>query len=198
VNSWPADTALLRTIIDQPDDDTARLIYADWLEEQGQQARGEMIRVSVESKDLFRRGHDVQRAIALRDREHALLRQYEKHWAKEFQPFVERWTFERGFIEYVALAASDFIAQGDFLFARAPICRMYLLGIGDLLPQIVQSPHLARLNTLYLRGAVGEITSHLAKTPHLEQIGRLELMGLRIPFEEQRALIGRFGDRIRF
>jgi uncharacterized protein (TIGR02996 family) len=198
VNSWPAEISLLRTIIDQPDDDTARLIYADWLEEQGQQARSEFIRVQVEATDLFRRGHNLPRAFALRDRQNALLRQYEKLWAKEFQPFVENWTFERGFIAYVALAASDFVAQGDFLFARAPICRMYLLGIGDLLPQIVQSPHLARLNTLYLRGAVGEITSHLAKTPHLEQIGRLELMGLGLSFEEQRVLIARFGDRIRF
>jgi uncharacterized protein (TIGR02996 family) len=176
VNSWPADTALLRTIIDRPDDDTPRLIYADWMEEQGQQPR----------------------AFALRDRQNALLRKYEKHWAKEFQPFVENWTFERGFIEYVALAASDFVAQGDFLFARAPICRMYLLGIGDLLPQIVQSPHLARLNTLYLGDEVGKITEHLVKSPYLEQVKELILMGNHFSLEEQRVLIGRFGDRIRF
>ncbi|MBL8800196.1 MAG: TIGR02996 domain-containing protein [Planctomycetia bacterium] len=198
MNSWPAEISLLRTIIDQPDDDTPRLIYADWLEEQGEQPRAELIRVQVEAADLFRRRYDVQRAIGLRDRGFALLRQHEKHWAREFQPYVENWTFERGFIEYIALPASDFVARGDFLFERAPIRRMYLLGVGDLLPKIVESPHLARLTTLYLRGAIGEITEHLTKSPYLEQIEQLELMGLRLSFEEQRVLIGRFGNRVRF
>lgn len=38
----------LADIIDHPDDDVPRLIYADWLEEQGEEVRAEFIRVQCE------------------------------------------------------------------------------------------------------------------------------------------------------
>ena len=46
--------ALMRAILDQPDDDTPRLVYADWLDEQGnaeQKARAEFIRSQVQNGD---------------------------------------------------------------------------------------------------------------------------------------------------
>ena len=42
------EAAFLRTIIDAPDDDGPRLVYADWLEEHGETARAEFIRVQCE------------------------------------------------------------------------------------------------------------------------------------------------------
>lgn len=45
----PAEqTALLAAIAHEPDDDTPRLVYADWLEEYGKAARAEFIRVQCE------------------------------------------------------------------------------------------------------------------------------------------------------
>lgn len=43
-----ATDPLLQNILDNPDDDLVRLVYADWLEEQGQGDRAEFIRVQVE------------------------------------------------------------------------------------------------------------------------------------------------------
>jgi uncharacterized protein (TIGR02996 family) len=40
--------ALLKAILDNPKDDNVRLVYADWLGENGQEARAELIRVQVE------------------------------------------------------------------------------------------------------------------------------------------------------
>jgi uncharacterized protein (TIGR02996 family) len=40
--------AFLRAIFDAPDDDTPRLVYADWLEEHGQEIAAQAIRLSVE------------------------------------------------------------------------------------------------------------------------------------------------------
>jgi len=40
--------ALLKAILANRDDDTPRLVYADWLTENGQEARAEFIRVQVE------------------------------------------------------------------------------------------------------------------------------------------------------
>lgn len=40
--------ALLSSIITNPDDDVARLVYADWLQEHGEEDRAEFIRVQIE------------------------------------------------------------------------------------------------------------------------------------------------------
>jgi uncharacterized protein (TIGR02996 family) len=42
------ERALLAAILAEPDDDTVRLAYADWLDENGRGERGEFIRVQVE------------------------------------------------------------------------------------------------------------------------------------------------------
>src|SRR5579872_702669 len=39
---------LLRAILENPADDSARLVYADWLDEHGQSERAEFIRVQIE------------------------------------------------------------------------------------------------------------------------------------------------------
>ena len=44
------EQAFLRAVIENPDDDAPRLIYADWLDEQGQSERAEFIRVQVERR----------------------------------------------------------------------------------------------------------------------------------------------------
>ena len=40
--------ALLRAVCESPDDDTPRLVLADWLEENGEPERAEFIRIGVE------------------------------------------------------------------------------------------------------------------------------------------------------
>lgn len=44
---------LLRAILEEPGDDARRLVYADWLEEQGQDARAEFVRVQMEFAGLI-------------------------------------------------------------------------------------------------------------------------------------------------
>lgn len=50
------EPALLRAIREHPDDDTPRLIYADWLDEHGQPGRAEFIRVQCELSRTERTG----------------------------------------------------------------------------------------------------------------------------------------------
>ncbi len=42
------ERAFLDSIFESPEDDTCRLIFADWLEENGRPERGEFIRLQVE------------------------------------------------------------------------------------------------------------------------------------------------------
>jgi uncharacterized protein (TIGR02996 family) len=48
------DDAFIRTILAAPDDDGPRLVYADWLEDQGQSPRAELIRVQIEMANMSR------------------------------------------------------------------------------------------------------------------------------------------------
>ena len=77
---------LLKAIIADPEDDTARLAYADWLEENGQGERAEFVRVQVEfarhphRADILAANYDARdgidedwaRGFALQLREEAL------------------------------------------------------------------------------------------------------------------------------
>jgi uncharacterized protein (TIGR02996 family) len=69
----PERDALLRAIIDNPDDDTPRLVYADWQDEHGQPEHAELIRVQCEAERLKGRAHTARRQ-ALRARAKALLK----------------------------------------------------------------------------------------------------------------------------
>ena len=83
--------ALWTAIRAHPDDDTPRLVYADWLQERGEEERAEFIRVQIELERLKadpRKGRK-QRA-PLEAREKALLDAYREEWLAPFVKVVTR------------------------------------------------------------------------------------------------------------
>src|SRR3954466_9337320 len=95
--------AFLRDIVDHPDDDAPRLVYADWLDEHGDPERAEFVRVQVERAK--RPAWDAAQ-VRLRLREEALLRAHGEAWLAEM-PAVEgaRWEgFRRGVVAEVSFA----------------------------------------------------------------------------------------------
>jgi uncharacterized protein (TIGR02996 family) len=68
------ERSLLAAIRDDPDDDTARLVYADWLEENGRADHAELIRVQIA---LAREQGDAK---ALEHREEELLERLRAAW----------------------------------------------------------------------------------------------------------------------
>ena len=90
--------ALLAAVIATPDDDLVRLVYADFVEENGDQDRGELIRVQCE---LGRLPEWDRVAAELRHRERVLLARHGRRWLREL-PTLDgvRWgAFHRGFVE---------------------------------------------------------------------------------------------------
>lgn len=76
--------ALYRSILERPDDDLPRLVYADWLEENGESERAEFIRRQIS-------GEDVRPSI---------------HWF----PLPHKWfTFSRGFASSVRCTLADWV-----------------------------------------------------------------------------------------
>jgi carbon storage regulator CsrA len=180
----PDEAALLQAILADPDDDAPRLIYADWLEEQGD-PRGEFIRVQCWLAALSPGDHS---AGALQEREHLLLSRHGAAWRSALPPLLRQQPFERGFVETACLTAQEFLANVEGLFALAPIRHLRVwassfapLGERDL-SSLAASPYLARLASLDLsdNGLGDDAAVVLASSARLGSLSTLVLRQNRI------------------
>ncbi len=122
--------ALLRAVCEHPDDDTPRLVFADWLDEHGEDERAEFVRVQIEAARLPL----GKKRAAKEARAKELLATHENEWAAPVQPFVaghHRGTyahhyappvvFRRGFVEVLSTQADCYCEAADEILAAAPI-----------------------------------------------------------------------------
>lgn len=171
--------AFLRAIHANPDDDTPRLVYADWLAETGDPDRGEFIRVQC---DLARLDQADPRRPALEDREHELLAEHEPRWIGEPADLHE-WRFERGFLSEIATTPWAMRGCGSDLFANHPIRRWRVMtGDRDMSPDSLvfsESGWTARLEALDFAGSFQWISEleHFLTRANLERLRELDLTG---------------------
>jgi len=85
-------------IAEHPDDDALRLILSDWLEDHGDEAQAEFIRVQLRRSRL---PLDDPEQPALARREAELLARYSARWAGDLALYASDWVFRRGLIEGV-------------------------------------------------------------------------------------------------
>lgn len=127
------EAAFLRTICEFPADDTPRLVFADWLEEQGDADRAEFIRLQIA---LARRDSAIDRDEAI-GRCNRLLRTaaYRSEWYDYLkhewlhQQGVDRFrssygkpnSFHRGFVRNISLDSGDFSKYAAAIFRLHPI-----------------------------------------------------------------------------
>ncbi|MFL5340015.1 MAG: TIGR02996 domain-containing protein, partial [Gemmataceae bacterium] len=158
-----SDDTFLLSILDHPDENAPRLVYADWLEEHGETARAELIRLQCA-------GQEHERVQELLDR-HGL------EWAGPELRHVYSCAFRRGCVEEVTVDAGLFLEVGERLFAAAPIRLLRVIGVRAVLGRFVQSPLLARLRGLHLTGCkVGDDGAELlARCEHLRSLRTLRL-----------------------
>jgi len=149
--------AFLQDILAHPDDDAPRLIFADWLEEQGDAAsvsRAEFIRAQC----ALAKGHLPPGTRAkLERRTWTLLMQYGGQWARPVRRLVTTWEFHRGFVGEVTLWGGEFLSRAARLFRRAPIQHVRLwretdpsVGRRLSLPALAASKHISRLRSFDL------------------------------------------------
>jgi uncharacterized protein (TIGR02996 family) len=159
--------AFLHAIAETPEDDTPRLVYADWLEENGNVERAEFIRVQIE---LARVGMDDPRYPELRRREAELLEDHQAAWGRaelpagmEVEDYEEgywpRSGFRRGLPARVKSNLSAFLAGGERL-ARLPVERLHVADYG---------------RTAYRPENVARRVERLARCPALAGFPRLDL-----------------------
>ncbi|MDY3554999.1 TIGR02996 domain-containing protein [Gemmata sp. JC717] len=184
------EAALLRAIRDQPDEDTPRLVYADFIEEDGHSARAEFIRLQVERARL---PDGAPQRGPLEDREHELLGEHECDWLgvpPDDTAELTEWEFERGFVHEVAASPVFMNGPGADLCAAHPV-RRWRVTSGDLdtnfpadLREAGQRGWFARLEAVDLTGwypDLGEISGFLARSA-FDRLCELDLTG-RGPLE---------------
>jgi uncharacterized protein (TIGR02996 family) len=188
-------------IVANIDEDTPRLAYADWLEENGQSERAEFIRVQVERANLP--AWDPAQ-IPLRLREEKLLKEQGEAWLAEL-PAIEgvRWEgFRRGIVAEVSFASYEAMrANAHACRAVAPIeavtvrwprrreaqksappiaelRELLLTGRPDdpnMVTRLAASPQLATLRVLTARGLWAQGLVPLVSSPHLAKLKSFRL-----------------------
>jgi uncharacterized protein (TIGR02996 family) len=187
------EKALLAAIWEHPHEDTPRLMFADWLQENGQDpgpagragtpgagpgsaaARAEFIRVQCELAPL---DEWDERRPALERREKKLWKKFEKDWRKSLPTKLRDEPFHRGFVaprerrfltgQFCALAASTFEA--------APLWNCYFDGTRDGLSGLARCPHLRHVGELkFWLSPTTNAASKVLGSPHLRNVRTLSL-----------------------
>ena len=194
--------AFLDDIAANIDDDTPRLVYADWLEENGQGERAEFIRVQIERARLP--SWDAEQ-VRLRIREKDLHDAHGEAWLKEV-PKVEgaKWEgFRRGIVAEVSFASYEamrtkahecrLLAPVEAVTVRwprkreskdggPPIAELRELNVTgipadmDEVSRLADSPQLSTLRTLTVHGMGHQMMARLVGSKHLAK-----LKALRVP-----------------
>src|SRR5947209_8454906 len=86
--------AFLLAIKENPEDDGLRLIFADWLEENGQPQRAEFVRLQVRLWKLY--GDPEQTSLQRREQE--LLQEHQSQWVGGLERLVQGWEFHWGLL----------------------------------------------------------------------------------------------------
>ena len=184
-------SAFLQDVVAHPDDDAPRLVYADWLEEQGDAsswARAEFIRVQYALAGLPR--GDIRRA-PLEQRQRDLLLAHEQQWTDGLSELgVQGRQFRRGFVERITIHPGQLIEFGDRLRARVPLRELNLTGqlqwpyprhtaINlDALAQLPLLDQITALHVVELQGSGANSSSPvpLLQSPRLARLTELSIL----------------------
>jgi uncharacterized protein (TIGR02996 family) len=172
--------ALLQEILADPDNDTPRLVYADYLEEHGDEARADFIRIQC---TLARLDEGDEHRPALEARQKQLQDAHRNAWlAPFFSRGVFLWEFRRGFVERVTMHADRFLKHAAVLFDLAPVREAALDNVSGCFSRLVKCRHLARLAGLTLTGQELGLRGRMAlfDSPHLAGLRKLGLRRNRI------------------
>jgi uncharacterized protein (TIGR02996 family) len=182
------EAALRAAVLAHPDDDTPRLVYADWCDDAGDADRAAFIRAQVEAARAEPWSHAARTAD---EQANALLAAHVEDWTAHLGESVAWCGFERGFVEQLGVPAGRLATVLDDASRLEPVRRVQVIRArseieDDPLDAVLACPHLARVEALDLREA--NLTSSvefevMAECEHLAGLRELSLAGLRVPPE---------------
>jgi uncharacterized protein (TIGR02996 family) len=172
------EQTLLSAIAANPEDDTVRLVYADFVEENGKSDRAAFIRNQVELarmdlNDPNRRPFVVRNRRFLCDQAHG--------WREELPrlPGITWGDFNRGLVEEVQAETEEAIVRyAATIFAEPAIHIIRLARFTDA-HELAALPELARVRSLRFISAraPSEVLQTLFASPYLDNLAVLDLHG---------------------
>jgi uncharacterized protein (TIGR02996 family) len=141
------DEAFRRAILANPEEDLPRLVYADFLQERGEEARAEFIRLQCASAKL--RPDDAEYATLKREEsELQLAHQHEPGWS--IPGLKGSVHFERGFIESLETSAEWLLSANPDELVLHPIHHLRLVNADRFTTELVSLPLWQNLESLSL------------------------------------------------
>lgn len=163
----------LAEILANPGDDAPRLVYSDWLTEQGD-PYGEFIRLQID-REALPAGSSAAKHI--RTRERKLQKEHGTSWAGGIPTLVDRYEFRRGFVGWVKLGMQRFIQDIDVLVREAPIEEVELRAGANRIRKLAECPQLSQFRSITLKKCRMKEASlrEFANSSHLSQLRHLGL-----------------------
>jgi uncharacterized protein (TIGR02996 family) len=187
------EQAFLKAILAAPDDDTPRLVFADWLDERGEgddAARAALIRAQCRLERLplgSKERNKLQREAK------AILKKHGDRWAKALHEAVDvrQCEFRRGFLEHVAMSATTFAQNAKKIFDAVPTIRSAcFIEASNEMARVAKCKYLARLAALDIHELChcGFCPIHndlraLFNTKHAASLTELNVAGDRMDWE---------------
>lgn len=161
----------IKEIVQNPHDETLRLVFADFLEDQGD-PRAEMIRLQFQRQEMSRFDSARDR---IRARELKLLRAHGGFGRTP--PNIKAMTRHGGFIDGIECTKTRFLKNQKEIFQSAPIRYVQLKGQSAKFDSLNDSPYLGRIAGLTLKGteATTEQLCRLVSNPGFTELKSLDI-----------------------
>jgi uncharacterized protein (TIGR02996 family) len=188
------DEGFLADIREHPDDDAPRLVYSDWLEDNGDPERAEFIRLQCRLARMDWREPGYK---ALEERAKKLERQNWERWLAACPAELKasrRLYFHRGFVEGANLSYEELLRYGQALLDAFPLRGVHLTGSlsKDEARLLAGSALMARIPGLRLGGGNArcnmEAMQRLLASPHLAGLRELSLRDYHLSLAALRVL----------
>jgi uncharacterized protein (TIGR02996 family) len=197
--------AFISAILDNPDNDTVRLVFADWLEEHGEAERAEFIRCQIEVARLPKILRD---AIEPGKRAAEMLKKHEAEWRKvvpekqvtEFQVGMGygeiNGFYHRGFLVFLGISSAEFCkVAGPLLTVEPASFSLFLFDEHsggskvtlEEVEQLAADPCLRAVTAIHYPVTEDRFT-RLMKSPHLVNVREIDLTEFYIDAAHVRAI----------
>jgi uncharacterized protein (TIGR02996 family) len=167
---------LLQAARAEPDQDLPRLVLSDWLEENGQPERAELIRAQCR---LARWVPDLKERTALQERVSQLLARHTSDWLRPLQARGITARLERGLVR-LTLTSKRFASlralPGEHTLWNQ-VEQVRLTGADELILEQAACPRLAEVSVIDLSGSrwSDPHLAHFLRSPHLGNLRGLDL-----------------------
>jgi uncharacterized protein (TIGR02996 family) len=189
--------ALLAAIVAEPDDDTPRLVYADWLQENGDEEQARFIRDSIALDWLA--DHEDEKRQQIGKRLDGIAVCNGQRWLEAAGVVGADPVYDRGMVAGVHYAGADsFAADAPLLFARVPVREVTIGSLAsgasdpDWLTVLAETPDLTRLRGLWLlnnwRPVSWDGWERFITSPHLVNLHVLAVQDAALNDEDMLAL----------